>query len=113
MRKRTYGSVLSAATLVLGCLALAEAQPSAASSSYLLQNVATGKCMQGDTLRTAQPVDMVTCNKNDAYQKWGLAHGKVVLVFSGTDVNICLGVPKYPSGDFAREVVSVDCSDTN
>ncbi|NDZ79560.1 ricin-type beta-trefoil lectin domain protein [Streptomyces sp. SID10853] len=109
--KRKFFVTAGAVALTVGGLATTSAQPAAAADSYLLKNVATGKCMEGDTASKAIAVKMVTCNKNSAYQKWGISSGKIVLVFSGLAEN-CLGIPKSPSGDISRTVVTTSCTNT-
>jgi hypothetical protein len=53
---------------------------------------------------------MATCNPNSSYQRWAESSGHVILVFQSWPVGVCLGVQKYPSGDYARQVVTVGCT---
>ncbi|TJZ99340.1 RICIN domain-containing protein [Actinacidiphila oryziradicis] len=78
----------------------------------MIKNVATGKCLQGtdNGQLYAYSVKMVTCNSGSSTQHWGQAGSKIMMVRSGGSASqICLSVPKSPSGDFARTVVTVGC----
>ncbi|MBY8878634.1 RICIN domain-containing protein [Actinacidiphila acidipaludis] len=106
--RRALGTALGTLALLAGSSVMLGAQPAAASDSYLLKNVATGKCIQGSTTGKPVLVRMVTCDSSNAYQKWGRTQGHVALVFSGL-ATTCLGVPKE-SGDIPHDVVTVSCT---
>jgi len=111
--KRALSSALFAGALAVGSIALAGAQPASATTGWLLQNVATGKCMQATTTSTAvYEVKMATCSKSNPYQKWAYQSGHVVAIVGGTR-QVCMGIQKSPSGDFAREVVTTACTSSS
>lgn len=116
---RAFAATLAALACTAAVATLGTAQPASASGvSYMLKNVATGKCMKGNSNRTAYPdnnraydVTMVTCNRNDVNQWWGyISGGTIVMTASTHDTGICLSVQKTPSGDFARGVYTARCA---
>lgn len=112
--KHALKSALLAGALAISSLAVADAQPASATTAWLLQNVATGKCLQTTTTSTTTThPKMAACSKSSAYQKWFFSSGHVRLAAGGSDPKdaVCLAVEKSP-GDFAREVVATSCGNT-
>jgi hypothetical protein len=110
--KHKIGALVSLCAAAAVTQAAATAPPASAAVQYMIKNVATGKCLQGTDSGTANAyaVKVVTCNRNNAAQWWGSASSKIMMVRAGgTASQICLSVPKSPSGDFARTVYSAPC----
>ncbi|WP_435172878.1 ricin-type beta-trefoil lectin domain protein [Actinacidiphila sp. bgisy145] len=112
---RALKSSLIAGALAVSTLAIVDAQPASATSVWVLQNVATGKCLKTSTTApTTTTPTMATCNKSSVYQQWSWGSGHVRLSASSSNTinGVCLGVQKSPSGEFARQVVATTCGST-
>ncbi|MGW4563565.1 hypothetical protein ACWEN3_14500 [Streptomyces sp. NPDC004561] len=110
MRNRTTALLAVAGVALATTMALGSTPASASGAAYQLKNVATGKCMRGVRSGHTYAVTMAKCNRRDANQWWGVVQGQVHEVYGSIhDTNICLAVPKYPRGDFAKEVDTTSC----
>ncbi|MEW9534046.1 ricin-type beta-trefoil lectin domain protein [Microbispora sp. NPDC049125] len=110
--KLKIGALVSLGAAAVIAQATFTALPASASLQYMIKNVATGKCLQGNDNGTtnAYQVKMATCNPNNAAQWWGgVAHKIMMVRASGTASQRCLSVPTSPSGQFARDVFTAPC----
>jgi hypothetical protein len=109
--KRKIGFVLATCAVAAGTQIAVTATPSSAAVQYMIRNHATGKCLQGTDNGTLNvyPVKMVSCTRSNTKIWWGASSGKIVMVRAGTNSQICLSIPKSPSGDFAHDVDSAPC----
>jgi len=110
--KRKIGFALAACTVAAGTQIAFTATPSSAAVQYMIRNHATGKCLQGTDNGTANvyAVKMVSCTRSNTKIWWGAVSGKIAMVrTNNTNSNICLSIPKSPSGDFAHAVDTTTC----
>lgn len=112
MKKRMSAGLATLA--VAGSLIGFASTPASAGAggSAMIQNVATGKCLQGtdNGTSTAHEVTLVSCTRSNTRIWWGVTAGKIMMVRSGgTASQICLSIPKSPSGDIAHDVVTAPC----